>query len=282
MKKSPWAAAAVGAILATGLVSGLTAGTPAQAGGLWQGMHDGRAPIWVGGAVLAISPRYEGSDEYRVTGIPYIFPSFGSASKFIQIRGPDDVRFRLLRSDRFEAGPLAGYKFDRDEDDGPRLAGLGDVDGGLVVGGYARLALLPALFAGLSYHRTVTGDVDGGQLKLGLEYKGKAAHNVSFTAGVGTTYADEEYMQAYFGVTAAQAARSRAGLAAFDADAGFKDVYVSLGTKVTLSPRWSFSVNGRYAHLIGDAADSPVIETESQFSGSAGFTYRFGNGGAAE
>lgn len=32
---------------------------------------------------------------------------------------------------------------------------------------------------------------------------------------------------------------------------------------------------GRYARLIGDAADSPVIETENQLYGGVGLSYKF-------
>ncbi|MEM9355797.1 MAG: MipA/OmpV family protein [Pseudomonadota bacterium] len=45
--------------------------------------------------------------------------------------------------------------------------------------------------------------------------------------------------------------------------------------KYKMNERWSLKLNGRYSRLVGDAADSPVIETEDQFSGSANITYKF-------
>lgn len=239
-------------------------------------LRDGAAATWSFGGVVVVSPEYEGSKSYQVRGFPLIFPSSGLASKFVDVRGADDVRFKLLNNDRFEAGPLVGYRFDRDEDDGDRLVGLGDVEGGFVVGGFARFALIPSLYVGLSYHRTVSGDVDGGQLRFGLEYMTKLSPNVTFSAHTGATYADDEYMDAYFGVTAAQAARSAAGLNAFNAEAGIKDIHFGIGTTIALGPRWSLGLKGRYSRLLGDAADSPVIETEDQFSGSATIKYKLG------
>ncbi|MEM7750315.1 MAG: MipA/OmpV family protein, partial [Pseudomonadota bacterium] len=47
------------------------------------------------------------------------------------------------------------------------------------------------------------------------------------------------------------------------------------GVKYKMNERWSLKLNGRYSRLVGDAADSPVIETEDQFSGSANITYKF-------
>ena len=238
--------------------------------------RDGAAMTWNIGGIVVVSPEYEGSDSYRVRGFPMVFPSTGLASKYVDVRGADDVRIKLINNDRFQAGPLAGYRFDREEDDGDRLVGLGDVEGGLVLGGFARFALLPSLYVGASYHRTVTGDVDGGQLRFGLEYMTRLSPTVTFSAHTGATYANDEYMDAYFGVSAAQAARSAAGLNAFNAEAGIKDVHFGIGTTFALGPRWSLGLKGRYSRLLGDAADSPVIETEDQFSGSATIKYKLG------
>ena len=233
--------------------------------------------IWSVGAAVSISPEYEGSDEYKVTAIPFVFPTFGAAANRIDVRGGDDVRFKLFRNKNFEIGPLVGYRFDREEDDGDKLVGLGDVDGGVVIGGFMRAAFLPSLYAGVSYHRTVTGDVDGGQLRFGLEYEKQATDRVFIRMRAGATYADDEYMNAYFGVTSAQEGSSVAGLQAFDASSGIKDVYASIASRIELHERWQLNLKGQYTRLVGDAADSPVIETEDQLSGSAGIVYRFGN-----
>jgi MipA family protein len=82
-------------------------------------------------------------------------------------------------------------------------------------------------------------------------------------------------MQTYFGVSAAQAAASLAHLPQFDPSAGFKDVSLGATAAVELDPRWTLYLTGRYTRLIGDAADSPVIETENGFFGGAGLSYKF-------
>ena len=232
---------------------------------------------WKGGGFVAVSPKYEGSDEYQVFGLPYVLPDFGSVGSMVDIRGADDVRFKLFNGDRFTAGPLAGYRFDREEDDGDLLGGLGDVDGGLVVGAFAGFKILPPLMLVVSYHRTVTGDVDGGQLRFGVDYEQQVSPRLTLIARAGASYADDEFMQSYFGVTDAQATNSTAGLTAFDADAGIKDVHIGLGSVIQMSDRWSVRLYGQYSRLVGDAADSPVIETEDQFSGSLGVLYKFGS-----
>ncbi len=242
----------------------------------------------IGGAVV-VKPKYEGSDEYEVFGFPLVFPNFSSASddenpsafkrvrERVKIRGIDDVRFRVLDLGRFETGLVGGYLSDRDEDDGDRLGGLGDIDGGLSLGGYAALNVGDWTFDVAAFDK-VTGDDAGVQVRLGAELDRQVSERTKITARIGTTFADDDYKQTYFGVTAAQAAASTFGLAPFNAGSGIKDVHLELGAKHALNDRWTLRAGGRYGQLVGDAADSPVIETEDQFSGMLGLTYRFGRG----
>lgn len=227
--------------------------------------------LQVGGAAV-IAPKYEGSKEYEVRGFPIIAPGNNSEEGFVQFRGLDDVRLRLFNPNGFEAGVLGGYRFGRDQNDADRLNGLGDVDGGLVLGAYAAYNF--GVFKPfISYHYQVTGD-DGALLRMGAETKIPLAAGVTLLAVAGTTYADSNYMESYFSVTPAQSLAS--GLSAFDAGAGFKDVYLSLGTDIPLTDVWSLKLAGQYKHLIGDASDSPIVETNEQLSGIIGLTYKFG------
>lgn len=235
--------------------------------------QDAGISLGLGGAV-AFKPRYEGSDEYEAYGIPIIRPSFGGGlGGRVNVRGADDARFRLLEFGGFELGPLAGYAFGRDEDDGRLLRGLGDVDGGLVLGGYVGYRLGPVLFD-VSYHHIVTGD-EGAQIRFGGEIRQPVNQAVTLISRVGATYADDTYMSNYFGISSAQAARSVPGLPAYGTSAGIKDVHAEVGTQIQLSEKWRLRALARYARLLGDAADSPVVETEDQFSGSIGLSYTF-------
>jgi MipA family protein len=229
--------------------------------------------IDVGGFAL-VSPTYEGSKDYEVMGFPVIFPSgMASGNGFVQFRGPDDLRFAVFQNYGLEVGPLVGWRFSRDEDDGARLRGLGDVDGGLVLGGYVGYRAGPVM-PFVSYHHQVTGDDTGGLARFGVEGRMPLGGGASLLATVGATYADDDYMDAYFSITPLQSVASVAGLGVFDAEAGIKDVYFSLSADVPLSPLWTLKLSGRYARLLGDAADSPVVEQENQFTAGIGLTYK--------
>jgi MipA family protein len=231
---------------------------------------------WQVGGLVYVSPKFEGANSYRAIGFPFVAPAgLGEGGGFVQIKGADDVRFRVFQFAGFEIGPVAGYRFGRDEDDAARLQGLGDIDGGLVLGGFVTYRTGPFAFS-VSYHHQATGDDTGGLIRFGAEHVGRLAPNVKLTTSIGANYATDDYMTSFFGVTAAQANTS--ALPIYSPSAGFKDVYVGANAAIDLNDRWTLMLIGRYARLIGDAADSPIVETENQFYGGAALSYKFSVG----
>ena len=227
---------------------------------------------WMVGGFLVVTPKYEGSKEYEATGFPFIAPVGVDGTGFVNVIGPQNVQFRLLRFEPFEAGPLAGYRWSRDEDDAKRLNGLGDVSGGLIVGGFASLRFNPFLLR-TSYHQKVTGDSTGYTVRLDAEVDQRLDESWRFRGRLGTVYASDQFMEAYFSVTPAQSISS--GLPIYDADAGFKGVYASAGFDFRISEDWFLRFTGYYERLIGDTVDSPIVESENQFAGTVGLAYVF-------
>jgi outer membrane protein len=239
--------------------------------------------VTLGGAAI-IKPKYEGSNEHEVIPIPIIVPKFAETPeedsavtqvrKRVNFRGLDDIRVRLFGGERLQVGGVTGYITKRDQDDGDLLRGLGDIDGGLVLGAYSAFSLGAFIFDAAILEK-VTGDNAGPEYRLGVETTRQVSERVKLGVRFGTTLASEDYMQTYFGVTPAQSRRSGAGLPVYSPDAGVKDVFVQLGASVDLSDRWLLKAGARYGRLLGEAADSPVIQTENQVSGTIGLGYRF-------
>jgi outer membrane scaffolding protein for murein synthesis (MipA/OmpV family) len=217
---------------------------------------------WQVGGFVYVSPTFEGSRSHEAIVFPYILPAGVGGDGKVQIKGADDVRLRLFRTGVFEFGPLAGYRFGRDADDVANVPGLADIDGGLVLGAFASYRAGPLAFS-VSYHHQVTGDDTGGLVRLAAEHTSRLGPGFKLVASIGTNYATEEYMAAFFGT----------GL--YTPDAGFKDIFVGATASIDLGDRWSLLLIGRYAHLIGDAADSPIVETDSQLYGGLALSYRF-------
>ena len=257
---------------------------------------DARFTLLLGGGV-GFQPLYEGSDEYRAVGFPIIAPSFGDTDgpRRFEFRSLDDVRIHVLRFGGLSLGPVLGYRFGRDEDDAARLRGLGDVDNGVVAGGFVAYDFVDEpdtrLGLALAASTQVTGDdfgrssfgtpnfrvgTDYGvEIDLSASYERTLSDRLRLSARLGTTFADGDYMQTYFGVTPAQAANSVAGLPAFDADSGIKDVYVNVGTTFNLTENFELRASLGYQRLLGDAANSPVTMDANQFTGALGAAYRF-------
>ena len=64
----------------------------------------------------------------------------------------------------------------------------------------------------------------------------------------------------YFGIDGADAARS--GLDTFDADAGFKDVGLTLASRYCGREGWGLTGIAAYKRLLDHAEDSPVVDDE--------------------
>lgn len=256
-----------------GLFTASTAGVANAEDGLLDGLSLGV------GAFVFVAPKYEGSDEYRVSGVPIAFPVFNNGisneRSRVAFRGTDDVRVSVLRLDGFDFGPVVGYRFGRDEDDSIKLTGLGDVDGGLVLGGFAAYTAGGFTVDG-ALSGQVTGDGDKGiTAEIAAGYEHSVTDRLMLGGRLSAEYASNDYMDQYFSVTAAQAANSTAGYAVFDAGAGFKSVGADLSMSFAATERLSLRTSAGYSRLVGDAADSPISEADNQFRGGAGFTYRF-------
>ena len=262
--------------------------------------------VLIGGGA-GFQPLYEGSDEYRAFPFPIIsYDSGETGPRRFEFRALDDIRFHALRFSGISVGPIAGYRFGREESDSTRLTGLGDIDGGIVLGGFASYEFFQddhmTWSADVGISTQVTGDpfderrFDNialpanvrAQLGDGYEYgyeidfgfSGEIAVDERLNIGmrVGATYASEEYLQTNFGVSAAQAfAANSLGnpINTFDADAGIKNIYLNVNATYELTDKIQLRAGLGYSRLIGDAAKSPITEDKNQFSGNLGIAYRF-------
>lgn len=147
-----------------------------QVAGTVQSVDAARWGLTVGG-FAGFAPAYEGSDEYRFVGYPLIIPKYYGdsydplAAPRVTFKGIDDIRISALRFGAVDMGPVVGYKFGRDEDDADLLSGLGDIDGGINVGGFAAIRFSP-FYVDAAYVKQVTGDDDVGHtIRLGPDGK---------------------------------------------------------------------------------------------------------------
>lgn len=254
--------------------SAQAAGTAAPVGPA----EDGDGVSWsvAIGAGIAAAPDYEGSDDYIPE--PLLFARVQKDARYLSLEGTT-LRANLAPGSRIEAGPLVRYRFSRGGVRNNRVDAFEHVDAALEAGGFVTLKLDP-LSVGLEASQDVAGAHGGFQVLGKANYAADLTSELSTRAGVFTTYASHDYMDTYFGVSGADARRS--GLDRYDAGAGFKDVGLELGLTYAITEQWSMSAIGRYARLLGDAADSPIVDDEgsaNQLFGGLSIGYRFALGG---
>ncbi|MFP4314550.1 MAG: MipA/OmpV family protein [Alphaproteobacteria bacterium] len=225
--------------------------------------------VTLGAGALAL-PEYEGSDEYEVLPVPYIDASYKDILTFNPFEG---LRYNVFREGGITFGPGLGYDFGRDDDEGDRLRGLGDVDG--TIEGQVFASYKAGMSSGeITFAHDLGDGHEGYTVEAELGHIIFLSENSAFIRpSISTSYASDNYMSSYFGVNNVQAQNSVNN--AFDADAGFKDVSVNVFASMPITNHWSINGLAGYSRLMGDAADSPVTEDKNQLMGGAFAAYRF-------
>lgn len=229
------------------------------------------------GAGALFQPEYEGADEYAIAPAPLLMVNYRD---LVFLRGPmlgaNAFTWQGSRpGEKLQAGPLIRYRFGRDEGDSDDLRGLGDIDGGVEAGGFVSYSIGP-WSTGLTVFQDISGSHDGLMAKFAAGHRLPLAWRLTLRSEISATWADENYTATYFGVTAAQSARS--GLRPYRAEGGLKDAGITLDLDYSLTPNWGITARLGYKRMLGDAADSPLVKdrgSPDQFTTGLFVGYRF-------
>ncbi|WP_085905519.1 MipA/OmpV family protein [Kiloniella majae] len=229
------------------------------------------------GAIGGFSPDYEGSDDYEVMGLPYVHAAWNDTVILTMRDGPG-IYLQHEIWDDFSAKAGIRYEFGRDENDNDALEGLGDLDVGAVAVGALAYEYGPFEFSA-ELVSDLTGDREGTKATFVADYRVMVLENKGrFSFGPSITWADDNYMENTFGINATQAAASRNNYAIYDAEGGIKDVGLNASFSYALTENISLLATGGYSRLLGDAADSPIVDDEgsaNQFNSMLGLIYRW-------
>lgn len=228
------------------------------------------APDWsirLGAGVGAL-PRYPGARDYRAVPLPDVDITYRGT---IFLNGRNGFGVNAYRDRLITLGASIWMRGGRDEDDGDRLRGLGDIDTAAQARVFGRIAIGRAQL-GATLARDLGGS-DGFTVDLNLSADFRPFERLTISPGIGTTIGDNRYVQTWFGVTPAQAARST--LPAYDAGAGFVSVAGFVRATYALTDHWSVGSIVAVQRLLGDAADSPIVERRTSPTGILSLSYRF-------
>ncbi len=224
------------------------------------------------GGISAVRPKYKGSDQYDFSGLPFIDIKYKKIS-FLNFR--EGLGVNVLYAPNFRVGIALNFYGSRDAEDSDSLQGLQDIDAGLDAGAFGSVSI-GRLSAKLKFRHDISSNHNGllfsGRLGYRLSLINKLLTNINIRA----TFANDNYMKNYFGITSAQSSSS--GLREFKASSGIKNVSGGANFIYPLDRHWSVISFIDYSRLLSDAANSPLVKdlgSTNQFFLGLGFGYKF-------
>lgn len=173
----------------------------------------------------------------------------------------------------FAISPSFGTVGEREASDNDDLAGMEDIDRAYELGvqvsyGAGPVTAFGSVRRGFDGHEGLTGEV-------GAKYRTDLSDRVTLWSGLSLGYGNGDYNDTYFGVNAAEAAPGRP---AYDIGGGFNKAAISFEARYALTDNVAVLGEVEYGKLIGDAADSPVVQDEYQPSLKLGIVRKFSFG----
>lgn len=256
---------AVAALAATFAISPAAAQEAEQPGTLSsQGAGPGLVFTLSGG--LKAEPSFFGSDDIEVG------PDLGVELNAARIGG---LTFGNPDPNYIEQGLNFGGSFrfidERSASDDAFLTGLEDVDASLELGGEISYGTrdfraFGAVRYGVIGHESFVGEI-------GADVFSRPNSQLTLHAGPRLLFGSDDYTSTYFGVTAAESAAS--AFPVYSPDGGLVSAGVEVGLDYRLNENWGIDATVRADRLTGDAADSPIVQDESQITATIGLTRRF-------
>jgi outer membrane scaffolding protein for murein synthesis (MipA/OmpV family) len=229
------------------------------------------------GAGAVYAPDFPGSSTRRV--FPYPFGEIYYKDRF----GLDfsKLSWFAVNTENAALSVFLTYDFGRQDSDraasyslgAARLRGLGTIEGTPELGLAASTTIWGLPVYG-SLRKAPDGQGHGGAVgNVGIDFPVEIEPRLTAALSLGAEWVDENYAKAYFGVTSAQAARTR--FKQYDAKGGLNNVSATLAVVYNHDRHWRAAAFAGVGRLIGDAADSPITERRNQPLFGFFVTYRF-------
>lgn len=213
-----------------------------------------------------IAPSFEGSRSYAISPYPIIGFEYLRLQNGFSLGGGDGQGFSVVPSFR-----LRGKRTARDN---AALTGLNDVNLAVELGAgvsytVGRFRVHGDLRRGVVGHQGITGEV-------GLDLITTPTEAITVTVGPRMSFASGNYMNTYFGVSAAEAAGS--AFPAYNAKGGIKSAGLEANLRYKFNENWALDTGASWDRLIGSAASSPIVASAgsvNQFTFKLGLVRKF-------
>jgi outer membrane protein len=226
-------------------------------------------------AGVAMQPTFRGSDRYRATPIPLVIIRWRDAVSL----GQDGLslywhenNFRIGGGVSYDGGRLDHESSGILNSGDNRLRGLGDVDASVGLKGFASYKMGP-VYLDTSFTKYLGSQNKGVVLNLGASAPLALGKQFVVRPHIGMTWADDNYMRTFFGVTPVQASRSI--FPQFNTGAGLEDVDGGLTVVYLLNKHWFLGADASATRYLDQAARSPITMTDTNATVAAVVGYHF-------
>ena len=225
---------------------------------------------------VGAAPEYFGSDDYEAVFVPSLDLEYHNAFLVINreamMNNNDGLGYKVLANENFDMG--VSVLLDRGRsDDNRHIRGMGDVNPAALAGGFVSGQYGPA-FARAQLHMDVLGEYDGGYRgELGTGVKGQLRPDLKGMLETTARYGSENYNEEYFSVSGRQSAAT--GLRRYNADSGFYQWGLGGTLQYNITPGLFVQGQAKYDKVLGEAADSPVTQSDNQYYVGTNVGYTF-------
>jgi outer membrane protein len=210
------------------------------------------------GAGAAMRPTFLGSDRYRATPIPLVLIRWRDTLSL----GEDGLslywhhnNLRVGSGVSYDGGRLdhkTSGLFDSGDD---RLRGLGDIDASVGIRAFISYKV-GTVYLDASAIKYIGPDNNGILINIGASAPLTLTKRLILRPHIRATWADNNYMRTYFGVTAMQSSQSI--FPPFDAGAGLEDINAGLGIVYLMNKHWFVGADASATQYLGNAGRSPI------------------------
>jgi outer membrane protein len=226
-------------------------------------------------AGAAMEPTFNGSDRYRVIPIPLVIIRWRDVVSLGQdglnlywhnddLRIGGGITYDGGRSDHATNGILSSGD--------NRLMGLGNVDGSVGFRAFTSYKFGPA-FLDSSVIKYIGPQNKGVQVNVGASAPWALTKQFIVRPHIGMTWADDNYMRTFFGVSPIQASRSI--FPQFNTGAGVEDLNGGLTIVYLLTSHWVVGADASAKQYLDNAARSPITISNTNTTVAAVVGYHF-------
>lgn len=230
------------------------------------------------GLGVATVPTYEGSPNRRTLAGPDLMLSYRSRDWGTVEFGQRGLFWNAVEAGSFRLALVAQFDPGRKDRDtstlnptpgDKRLAGMGNVSSSTEAGvgiGYGPLMVV-------ARQSLSERGPKGAQVDMTVEMPWSVSDRLGLRFALGATWADRDYMQTYFGVTAAQAQAT--SFSVYTPKSGCRKVEANVGAEYALASSWKLQASVGFTRLGDVAAASPLAGRRNGSSAALGVAHEF-------